>query len=72
MNKTHKVQVWTDVDAIFDGLDEGGRQHLANKLNKHGYINPKLFYSKTPQELMDELVDENGLDWCIVALACSA
>ena len=72
MNKTHKVQVWTDVDAIFDWLDEGGRQHLANKLNKHGYINPKLFNSTTPQEKIDELVDENGLEWCMIALSRNA
>ena len=69
MNKTHKVQVWTDVDAIFDGLDEGGRQHLANKLNKHGYINHKLFNDKTVNELLLEAANRVGARTCIHYLA---
>lgn len=64
-NISVKGTTYASVDTVYDGMDEGQRMHMANKLNKHGYVNPKLReeFPKTPQGnrfLAEELMDRMG------------
>ena len=41
------------VEEVYERMDEGQRQHMANKLNKHGYVNPKVQANPSIEELVE-------------------
>ena len=41
MDRPVQMGFTTTVDSIYDNMTEGQRQHMANKLYKHGYESPK-------------------------------
>lgn len=43
------------VDDLYTDMTEGQRQHMANKLNKHGYINPQVATKQSNVQLINEL-----------------
>ena len=44
---------FVDVDRVYDGMDEGNKQHMANKLWKHGWIPAKAARLMTEDELAE-------------------
>ena len=58
------------VDSFYDEMTEGQRQHMANKLYKHGYESPKAgHYIAPPWYKQVEEWRDAGLDLSSIAKA---
>lgn len=57
----------TTVDDIFYAMDEGQRQHMVNKLEKHGYRSPKVKAHDAGYEELEDVLKRN-VDTAIWAL----
>ena len=53
MIELNAVTVDLTVDELFDAMDEGARQHMVNKLVKHGYQSPKAALEPTSAQLRE-------------------
>ena len=51
----------TSVDGVYDAMSEGERQHMTNKLYKHGYVSPKAtkdFSSFADEDTAEDVVEK--------------
>lgn len=51
---------FVDVDRVYDGMDEGNKQHMANKLWKHGWIPARAARLMTEDELAEAAQTRRG------------
>ncbi len=56
--KEVRLELGTDVDALYNQMSEGARCHMMNKLFKAGYRSPKMFSGK--------VVNIDGVDYRLV------
>ena len=64
MERSVQMGFTTTVDSIYDNMTEGQRQHMANKLYKHGYESPKAAnYVEPVKPWFDQIAEwrENGI-----------
>ena len=72
MERAIQMGFTTTVDSIFDNMTEGQRQHMANKLYKHGYESPKAASYAEPVKPWYKQVEDwrdHGIDLASVAKA---
>jgi hypothetical protein len=54
-----------EVDTLYDAMGDGDRQHMANKLYKHGYVSPKAktfdVHWEDPKRVLDFIASKTSL-----------
>lgn len=50
-----------NVDAVYEAMDDGNKQHMANKLFKHGWV-PIKVARYLPEDVYESMVERRNVD----------